>query len=96
MSDKAKLRRLLARVVGVATGLITIILVVGILFEVLEGNPDNSLVSASTDLAQFFAGPFDDMFTPSSEELGIAVSWGTAAIVYLIVGRLLAGRLDPS
>lgn len=96
MRHKAKVLRIIGRVVAVATTAISVVLVVGILFEVLEGNQDNSLVSASTDLAEFFAGPFDQMFTPSNEDLGIGISWGAAALVYLVVGRLIADKLMPS
>jgi hypothetical protein len=73
-------------ITAVAAGLIA----VGILFVVLGGNPHNGIVSASTDAAEFLAGPFDELFTPHNRKLGVGVSWGVAALVYLVVGRVLA------
>ena len=36
------------------------------------------------------AGPFDGMFTLNSADATIAVNWGIAAVVYLIVGAVVA------
>jgi drug/metabolite transporter (DMT)-like permease len=86
----------LSRVVTVAAGIAAALIAIGILFVVLEGNQDNGLVSASTDAAKFLAGPFDELFMPKSRKLGVGVSWGIAAVVYLVVGQVVAGLLDRS
>jgi len=83
----------IARAVLVVSATVAAVIAIGILFVVLEGNSDNSIVSASTDAAEFLAGPFDELFTPSSEKLGVAISWGIAAVVYFVLGRLLAGLI---
>ena len=69
------------------------IVVAGILLVVLEANRDNAIVEAVLDAAKFLAGPFDDMFDLSSAKERVAVNWGIAAALYLIVGGLIARLL---
>ena len=80
----------LARVVRLAAGVIAAIIVVGILLVVLEANPTNDVVSTVHDVARWFVGPFDDMFRFDNAKIAVAVNWGIAAFVYLIVGALIA------
>ena len=96
MIDRRSVLRVVLRVVATVTAVVAAIIVIGILFVVLEGNRDNSLVSAATDAAEFLAGPFDELFTPGSRKLGVAVSWGIAALVYVVLGRIVAGLVDRS
>jgi hypothetical protein len=79
--------------VTLLAGIVALILVAGILLVVLEANRDNAVVDAVLDAAKFLAGPFDDMFKPDGRELRIAVNWGIAAVVYLVVGGLVARLL---
>ncbi len=80
----------LAQLVRLAAGVVAAIIAAGILLVVLEANPTNDIVSAVHDAARALAGPFDGMFTLDSAKATIAVNWGIAAIVYLIVGALIA------
>jgi hypothetical protein len=64
-------------------------IVIGIALVVLEANRDNSVVDAVLDAAKFLVGPLDDVFEPDDRKVRVAVNWGIAALVYLIVGRLL-------
>jgi hypothetical protein len=79
-----------ARLVRLAAGIVAAIIVTGILLVVLSANPANDIVSAVHDAARALAGPFDGMFTLDSAHASIAVNWGIAALVYLIVGALVA------
>ena len=81
---------LLARVVRIVVAIVAAIIVAGILLFVLEANPTNGVVSAVHDTAQTLVGPFDDMFSFHSANVAIAVNWGIAALVYLVVGGLIA------
>jgi hypothetical protein len=87
---------LLARVVRIVVGIVAAIIVAGILLFVLKANPTNGVVSAIHDTARTLVGPFDGMFSFDSANVAIAVNWGIAAFVYLVVGgliaRLLGGR----
>jgi hypothetical protein len=83
---------LLARVVHVVVSIIVLIIVAGILLVLLKANPANSIVSQVHDWARSLAGPFDGIFSFHSARVAIAVNWGIAAVVYLLVGGLI-GRL---
>jgi hypothetical protein len=81
---------LLARVVQLVVSIVVLIIVAGILLVVLKGNPANSIVSEVHNWAHSLAGPFDGMFSFNSANAAIAVNWGIAAVVYLLVGGLIA------
>jgi hypothetical protein len=70
-----------------------LIIVAGILLVVLKANPANSIVSEVHSWAHWLAGPFDGMFSFHSANTAIAVNWGIAAVVYLIVGGLIVRLL---
>jgi hypothetical protein len=84
----------LARLIRLAAGIIAAIIALGILFVVLEANPDNTIVSAVDDAARALVGPFDDMFSIDNAKTAIAVNWGIAAFVYLILGALIAWLIE--
>ena len=72
------------------TTVIVGIIVAAILLRVFEANPSNSIVEAVTDLARTLVGPFKDLFTIENAKVEIAVNWGLAALLYFIVGSLIA------
>jgi phage tail tape-measure protein len=80
----------LARLVRLVAGIVAAIIVAGILLVVLNANPSNDIVSAIHDAARALVAPFDGMFTLDSADATLAVNWGIAAVVYLIVGGLIA------
>jgi hypothetical protein len=84
-------RARLARAVRLVTGIVALILIVGIVLVLLRANLSNDLVSAVRDAAGFLAGPFDQMFELDKRRIEIAVNWGVAAAVWLVVGTLIAG-----
>jgi hypothetical protein len=73
-----------------AAGIVAAIIVAGILLVVLKANPTNDIVSAVHDAAKALVGPFDGMFSLDSAKATIALNWGIAALVYLILGALIA------
>jgi hypothetical protein len=84
----------LARLVRLAAGVVAAIIVAGILLVVLNANSSNDIVSTVHDAARWLVGPFDGMFTLDSSKATIAVNWGIAAVVYLIVGGLIARGIE--
>jgi hypothetical protein len=80
----------LARLFRLAAGVVAATIVAGILLVVLNANPTNDVVSAIHDVARALVGPFDGMFTLDSAHAMLALNWGIAALVYLIVGGLIA------
>ena len=83
----------LGRVVSIVAAVLAGVIVLGILFVVLEGNPRNDIVSTVLDIAEALVGPFDGLFTPENRKLEITINWGIAALLYLVVGQLIAGLL---
>jgi hypothetical protein len=85
---------LIARVVHLVVSVIVLILVAGILLILLKANPGNSIVSTVHDWASSLAGPFDGMFSFHNAQVAIAVNWGIAAVVYLLIGGLITQLLS--
>lgn len=84
----------LARVVRLIVGIIVVIIVAGIVLVLLKANPTNMIVSDVHDAARWLAGPFDGIFSFHNARVALAVNWGLAAVVYLIVGGLTARLLS--
>ena len=84
----------LARVVRLVIGIIVLIIVAGIVLVLLKANAANAIVSDVHDAARWFAGPFDGIFSFHNARVALAVNWGIAAAVYLIVGGLIARLLN--
>lgn len=83
----------LARVVRSLAGLIALIIVVAIVLFVLGANPSNGIVKAIHDAGAWLAGPFKNLFSIHNAKVAMAVNWGLAALVYLVVGHLIASLL---
>ncbi|MGI8904751.1 MAG: hypothetical protein ACR2IP_14105 [Solirubrobacteraceae bacterium] len=82
-------RALLARLLALIVGLVVIVIVLAIVLRALSANPSNSIVSDVHDAARALVGPFKNVFSLKGAKAALAVNWGLAAIVYLIVGTLL-------
>jgi hypothetical protein len=74
-------RLMLARVVRVIAGVVLVL---------LKANRSNEVVTFFRDAASTLAGPFDGMFTLSPKRVETAVNWGIAAVVWYLVGHLVA------
>ena len=85
--------RLLASLVDLITAAVAIVILIGIAFVVFKANRDNDIVSTVHDAAKWLVGPFDGMFTPKDHKLAVAINWGIALAVYVIVGRFIASML---
>jgi hypothetical protein len=86
-------RASLARAVMLLTGAAALVLILGIVLTVLEANRSNDIVQVVRDAAGILAGPFDDLFKLDSNKGEIAVNWGIAAAVWLLLGRLVTRML---
>jgi hypothetical protein len=83
----------LARVVDIVVAVVAVIIAVGVLLVVLEANRSNDVVKLIHDTAEWLVGPFKDFFTLDDPKLEVAVNWGLALVVYIALGRLVAGLL---
>ena len=84
---------LLTRIVRLIVGVVVLIIALGILFVVLEANASNTIVSHVHDWAKTLAGPFDGMFKLDSAKGTLALNWGIAMVVYLVLGSLITRLL---
>jgi hypothetical protein len=80
----------IARLVRLVAALVVLVIVVAIVLRVVSANPANSVVSDIHDAGRALVGPFKNVFTIKNAKVDLAVNWGVAAIVYLIVGGLIA------
>ncbi len=77
-------------VINVITGIVVGLIVLGIVLVWADGNRGNALVDWILDAASWLTTPFHGMFTPDDADLALLFNWGLAAIVYWIIGSLLA------
>jgi multisubunit Na+/H+ antiporter MnhG subunit len=83
----------LARAVRTATTIAVALVVAGIVIHLLGANTSNGIVAAVNDAAKWLVQPFHDVFRIHKAKTNVAVNWGLAALVYAIVGGVLAGAL---
>jgi hypothetical protein len=82
-----------ARLVRLVAWIVALIIVAGIVLRLVDANMGNVIVRDIHDAANFLVGPFKNVFTPKNPKASIAANWGLAAIVYLLLGSLIAGLL---
>ena len=83
----------IARIVSLITSIVVGLILIGIVLVVLEANRDNAIVDALLDAAGWLATPFENVFSMDGRKERIAVNYGLAALVYAIVGGLIARLL---
>jgi hypothetical protein len=82
-----------ARIVSLITSIVVGLVVIGILLVLLEANRDNAIVGWLLDAAAWLAEPFDNVFSLEGRKKNVAVNYGLAALVYALVGGLIARLL---
>lgn len=90
---RAERARIAGSFVYFLTGLICTSFLLHIVFNLFSANPKSGVVSFVHTVAQTFVFGFGDVFKPGDNTLGLVVNFGLAAIVYFILGRLLARTL---
>jgi hypothetical protein len=83
----------LSRLIRLVSALLALVIAAGIALIALDAHSTNSVVSTVHDAARSLVGPFDGMFSASGQKLTIAINWGIALLVYLVVGSVLAGLI---
>ncbi|MEU5684654.1 hypothetical protein [Streptomyces venezuelae] len=82
-----------ARVIVIVADVMAAILGLWILMYLLDANRANDLVQFIHDVARWLAGWSHDLFTFDEDWARVVAGYGLAAVVYLLVGHALAGRL---
>lgn len=102
-STQAAIRGTVARLVRAVFTVLAVVLAVGAVLVVLRDNVNeqNPIVELVTGVADAVSGPFsrdNGIFDFSGENAtakNALLNWGIAAIVYLVLGRLVAGLIAP-
>jgi hypothetical protein len=82
-----------ARIVSLVTSIVVGLIVIGIVLVLLDANRGNAIVDWLVGAGQFLADPFHDVFKFHGHKARIAVNWGLAAVIYAIVGGMIARLL---
>ena len=89
----------LARLVRAVVSIVVLVIVVGGVLFLLGANPNNAIVHDIHDAAAWLVGPFKNLFSFNGHpKATLAANWGLAAIVWLVVGHLVAtliARMAP-
>lgn len=83
----------IGRTVQVISALIALVFVLHIVFVMTAANQGNDFVAFVYSVAKFFVFGLGDVFTPNDAMIGVALNYGLAAIIYLVVGRIIARAL---
>ncbi|MET7359792.1 hypothetical protein ABZS76_15220 [Streptomyces sp. NPDC005562] len=81
------------RVIALVADIMAAILGLWILMYLLDANRANDLVQIVHDVARWLAGWSHDLFTFDEDWARVVAGYGLAAVVYLLIGHALAGRL---
>jgi hypothetical protein len=81
---------MVSRLVRLVAWLVVLIIVAGILLRVFDANAANPIVRDIHDAAKTLISPFANVFKLHNHKTQLAVNWGLAAVVYLILGSVIA------
>lgn len=94
-------RTRIASLVWLVAVICALFLAVGALLVALKANQDNSIVKIVLDGAEKLDGPFsrsNGIFTFKGHDAATKaalVNWGIAAVIYLVIGRILDRLIRP-
>jgi hypothetical protein len=77
-------------VIQTIAGVIAGVIILGIVLVLVKANPNNQIVDFILDIGRFLTKPFHGLFPQHDPRQDILVNWGIAAIVYLIIGAIIA------
>jgi hypothetical protein len=83
----------ISNTIHVVTALIALIFVLHIVFVLSGANQSSGIVSFVYLVAKVLVLGFGDVFTPSDAKIGLVLNYGLAAIIYFVIGRLIARTL---
>ena len=85
----------IAGVVAFVGMAVAFVIGIGIALELLDAKRSNDIVSTWLDVASWLTEPFQGIFDleKGKENLQLAINWGLAALVYLVVAMVVAGLL---
>jgi hypothetical protein len=84
---------IIARLIRLAAGIIFALVVVAIVLYDVKANGSNGIVKWIHNAGHFFISPFANIFNIHKPRTRLTVNWGIGAIVYLVVGAIIASIL---
>src|SRR5437588_13091783 len=85
---------LIARLVRLVVAIAVLLIIAAILLRVLGANAGNSIVRDVHDAGRALVGPFNNVFSIKNPKVSIAVNWGLAAVLWLVVGGFIASLIS--
>ncbi|GAA1353417.1 hypothetical protein ACFPK5_28935 [Streptomyces beijiangensis] len=85
-----------ATIILIVADIAALILILWIAFYLFEANSANDLVSWVHDAANWLAGWSRDLFTVDNDNWRTVLNFGLPAVIYLLVGHAVAGRVNRS
>jgi hypothetical protein len=88
----------IARLVRLVAAIVVLVIVAAIILRVAGANAGNSIVHDIHSAGSTLAGPFKNVFTLKNPKANMAVNWGLAAVVYMVIGGVIArliARIAP-
>jgi hypothetical protein len=83
-------RLAIARLITAVAAVVAAIIVLAIVLRLLDANPSNDIVDTIHQAGSWLSSPFHGLFSPHDGDLRMALNWGIAALVYLVVARVIA------
>ncbi|MEV5975963.1 hypothetical protein [Streptomyces sp. NPDC052114] len=82
-----------AKIIVIVADVLAFVIGLWILMYLLDANRANDLVRFVHGTARWLAGWSHDLFTFDDAWARVVAGYGLAAVVYLLVGHMVAGRL---
>ena len=79
-----------ARIVRLITSVVVGLILIAIVLVLLDANQSNGIVNWLIDAGRWLSQPFHNIFQSSGAKARVALNWGLAAVIYAIVGSLIA------
>ena len=89
-ADGTRTRFAVARLITTAAAVVAAIIVLAIVLRLLGASESNGLVDAVHQAGSWLSSPFHGLFSPNDGDLRMVVNWGLAALVYLVIARIIA------
>ncbi|MEE4543720.1 hypothetical protein V2S66_17300 [Streptomyces sp. V4-01] len=83
-----------AVIILIAADIAALILILWILFALLDANRANDLVDWVHHSANWLSGWSRNLFTPDNDKWRTVLNYGLPAVVYLLIGHAIAGRVN--
>jgi hypothetical protein len=81
-------------VISIIADIAALILILWIALYLFDANTTNNTVSWVHDAANWLSGWSRDLFTIDSDNWRTVVDYGLPAVVYLLIGHAVAGRVN--